>query len=84
MADQPKVHTVRHILTRGEWTVGHFETDMIFVDGVPTLVFEWETTPDGESPVATAQLDPKYLHKFEFGSADYLYEFPVEDPRPLS
>jgi hypothetical protein len=83
MMTNPKpVHKVWHTLTRSGRTLGHFATDMIFIDGVPTLVFEWGGSPQ-EVPKKTVQLDPRFLHRLEppWRQADHVYELAVEDPR---
>ncbi len=78
-----EVFKVRHTMMRGGKNVGHFNSDLIFLDGVPTIVIEWEVRPDGDVPAVAVALDPQHLHKLNWKSADYLYEFPVVDPRPL-
>jgi hypothetical protein len=70
-------------MTRAGKSVGHFNSDLIFVDDVPMIVVEWEITPQGDLPSVTIRLDPKYLHKLGWEDAEYLYEFSVEDPRKL-
>ena len=75
-----KVTTVRHtLLTTKGWA--HFNSDLIFVDGVPTVVLEWEMNPDGDLPAVTIQLDPQRLHKLVWPKAEYMYEDGLEDPR---
>jgi hypothetical protein len=83
MTDQKSVHKVWHILTRGGRTIGHFATDMTFIDGVPTLIFEWGGSPQEEIPKKTIQLDARFLHRLEppWPQADHMYELAVEDPR---
>ena len=82
-----KVFKVWHTVIRAGVNVGHFKSDLIFENGIPTVVFEWMQTPDGEIPATTVSLDPARLHKFGgpgWKDLDYLYELPVEDPRRLS
>lgn len=62
-----------HLLTR-DLKTDQYETDLIFVDQKPYLVFEW--TPDGD-PTLMVEIDPRYLHKT---NDMYMYEAPVEFP----
>jgi hypothetical protein len=87
MAIDPSVGPVTkvwHTMTRAGKNLGHFNSDLIFVDGVPTIVVEWLVQPDGDIPKVTIPLDPQFLRKLRWEDAEYLYEFPVEDPRRLS
>ncbi|WP_345294583.1 hypothetical protein [Luteimonas vadosa] len=78
------VHKCWHLLERNGQVLGHFITDLIFINDVPHLVFEWESTDGGnETPAAIAALDPQHLHKFG-GAAEYMYEFPVADTRKFN
>jgi hypothetical protein len=72
-----------HLLTRKGVTVGHFQTDTVFVDGVPHLIFEWAVTPQGEIPAFSVRLDPKHLSELNWPNCKYLYSLPVEDPREI-
>jgi hypothetical protein len=55
---------------------------MIFIGGVPHVVFEW--TPQGD-PVHLVALDPSFLHSTQgWVAVTHLYELPVQDPRLLS
>lgn len=76
-----KIYKVRHTLERDGKNVGHFESDLIFEGETPFIVIEWEDTPTESRPVIKVKLDPKYLHKLNWKNVDYLYEFPVKDPR---
>jgi len=78
-----KVYKVRHTLIRAGKNVGHFESDLIFEKGIPFVVIEWEDTPTGSNPIVKVQLDPTYLHELNWETVDYLYEYPIEDPRRL-
>lgn len=56
--------------------------EMIFIDGQPHLVWDWE----GDQPLATTPLDPQYLTTAEGQvppGADAAYSQEVEDPRKL-
>jgi hypothetical protein len=58
-----------------------FNSDLIFLAGIPIVVFVWERRPHGDYPAVTVTLDPKHLHKTDFSDAEYIYELSVEDPR---
>jgi hypothetical protein len=58
-----------------------FNSDLIFLAGAPIVVLLWEQRPFGNYPAVTVTLDSKYLHKTDLPDAEYLYEFPIEDPR---
>ena len=72
-----KVLKVYTLVQRGTRNAGHFVADLVFVDGVPMVVFEWE----GEEPAVMAELDPSRLHELKTETYDYMYELPVDDPR---
>ncbi len=84
MTKPANVTSVRHTMTRGGKNLGHCNSDLIFVDGIPTIVIEWEVRPGDDNPAVTVPLDPAHLHHIGWDNAEYLYEFPVEDPRPLN
>ena len=80
-----KYEKTHHVLIRQGETVGHVQTDTIFIDSVPHLVFEWDVYPDGTEkpshpPVA---LDPSKHHVIGWDNCKYMYELPVEDPRKM-
>lgn len=81
-----EVTQIRCLVERAGRMIGHFNADMIFISGVPHVVFEWERQPDGrESPSWAVALDPKYLHPLPgWGKITHCYEFPIVDPRPLN
>ena len=74
------VTKVRHP-TMHDGKVCHVNSDLIFLAGIPTVVFVWEQRPHGDCPAVTVTLDPAYLHKINWPEAEYLYELSVEDPR---
>jgi hypothetical protein len=45
-----KVYKVWHTLRRAGKNVGHFTSDLIFLDEIPTIVFEWDLTSEGDVP----------------------------------
>jgi hypothetical protein len=81
--NEKKVYKVRHTLIRAGRNVGHFESDLIFEKDIPFIVIEWEDTLTSSNPIVKVQLDPKYLHKLNWKTVDYLYEYPIEDPREI-
>lgn len=80
------VTKVRCLVSRVGSVVGHFNADMIFISGVPHVVFEWEGEADGsEKPCHLVALDPKFLHPLPgWGEVTHLYELPIKDPRSFS
>ncbi len=74
---------VQHTLVRNGKHTQNI-SDLQFDDqGVPYVVLEWlrvRGVPDNETPLVRVALDPNYLHKGNFGKANYLYEFPVTWP----
>ena len=75
------VTKLRHPMRRGGTDLGYVNSDLVFLAGVPIVVFAWEQRSFGEFPAATVTLDPIYLHKIRWPEAEYLYELPIEDPR---
>jgi hypothetical protein len=45
------VTTVRHTMSRAGKHLGHFNSDLIFVSGIPMVVIEWKSSPQGDLPV---------------------------------
>jgi hypothetical protein len=58
-----------------------FNSDLIFLAGIPIVVLAWEQRPHGDYPAVTVTLDPKHLQQIDWPDADYLYKLSVEDPR---
>jgi hypothetical protein len=54
--------------------------DMVFLNGVPTLVLEWKMYAGVETPSLSVPLDDQFLHKVSDAQLDYLYECPVAVP----
>jgi T5orf172 domain len=75
------VTRLRHPMRRGGADLGYVNSDLVFLAGIPVVVFAWEQRSLGEFPAVTATLDPVYLHKIRWPEAEYLYELPIEDPR---
>ena len=75
-------YKVFHSLTINGKFYPKFITDLQYDDGVPYAVFEWLDTPEGEIPSIRIELDPKYLHKANFGASHtHLYERPLLWPK---
>ena len=68
---------------RAGQNVGMFEADLMFINGIPNVVFEWEPQPNGsEKPRHLVALDPARLHSLKgWGKVTHSYELPVADPR---
>ena len=77
-----KVYVVSHTLVSQGKSLGHYNTDMIYKDGIPQLVFEWRGAPDSETEHYLVPLDPAFLHPLPgWKGVDYMYERPITDPR---
>jgi hypothetical protein len=73
---------VRCIMMTCERTLpGHSNSDLIFVDGAPRIVVEWNVLSKGKCSGVVIPLDPRFLHKIDWEDAEYVYELPVKDPR---
>lgn len=68
----------QHTLWRDGRNAGFFNTDIVFIDGLPYLVFAWQ----GNRPTLTVPLDPERLHPMNWPDVQYLYELPVNYPGP--
>jgi hypothetical protein len=85
--DAYEIHHVYHFVTKAGQGVGYFISDLIFVKGLPIIVFEWGVAPDGGTrPKWSVTLDPNHLHELvpPWPKADYTYDVAIPDPRPLS
>lgn len=82
MSADHEVTKIRCLISRAG-RIGHFEADVIFIDNIPHVVFEWELQADGsEKPIYLVRLDPQYFHPLPgWGDVTHMYEFPIEDPR---
>ncbi len=59
--------------------------DMVFLDGVPHLVWEWHEQASNEHPGITVQLDPRFLQRADgAGGVDFVYGPPVQAPDSAS
>jgi hypothetical protein len=50
-------------MSRAGKHLGHFNSDLIFVSGIPMVVIEWKSSPQGDPPAIRVPLDPAYLHE---------------------
>ncbi|WP_186035331.1 hypothetical protein [Burkholderia gladioli] len=75
---------IRHLMTVGGQT-GHYESDLVWIDGKPTIVLEWLDFPTGETiphPSAVIHLDPALLFDLPgWGDVTHGYHAAVVDPR---
>ncbi len=72
-----------HCLIRRAGKTAHHHADLIFIDDKPYVVIEWLSGPGIDIPDVKVPLDPKHLQKISSPGIDYMYEYPIEDPRPL-
>lgn len=80
---QQLVFTCRHAITSGGSTTDRY-TDLIFVDGEPTLVFEWAAREPDRRTNKTVRLNHRLLRVSpddEPRHSDYTYTEAVNDPR---
>lgn len=77
------VFKCRHMVMRAGRNVGHFNGDLVFIEGAPHIVIEWEDRPDGSHPAVTVPLDPAKLHPLNWPDVQYIYEAAIQDPRVL-
>lgn len=73
-----KVFTCRHTLWRDGRNAGIFDPDLIFIDGIPHLVFEWR----GPHPEIFLRLNPAHLSPLNWPNVQYLYGPTVDYPGP--
>lgn len=78
-----RVSKVTFIMTRRGVTGYHTTIgDLVWVDGVPTLVIEWGTDlPEGDVPIVSVPLDRAKLQPL--AKNQYVYDGAIEDPRTL-
>ena len=81
-----KYERTHHILNRNGKSVGHVQTDTIFINDIPHLVMEWEVCSDGTEKPAhdPVPLDPAYHHEINWSDCKYMYELPIDDPRKMN
>jgi hypothetical protein len=79
-----QVTKIRTLVTRYGSVVGLFNMDMVFLSGVPHVVFEWSGEPGDEAePTIVVALDPRFLERLPAGAEiTHQYRVSVEDPRP--
>jgi hypothetical protein len=63
--------------------LGIFESDLVFVDDVPTIVFDWTESSFGRAPLTTAELATDHLKVLHQSGSErhFVYSRAVEDPR---
>ena len=74
-----KMAKVRHTIFANGRTLGHFNSDIIYIKDVPYVVLVWERNQKNEEyPVLSVALDASKLHPLNWTDVEYLYELPVE------
>lgn len=59
--------------------------DMVYISGVPHIVWEWTEDAANEYPSRTSALDPAHLQATpEFGDFDFVYGPPIQEPDAAS
>jgi hypothetical protein len=56
------------------------ESDLVFLNKKPIVVFSWAKGADGEAPEVWRELNPKLL-KHDRAAGPYRYEGEIPDPR---
>lgn len=83
-----EISKIRTLVSRSGEIQGVFVVDLVYLDGVPYAVFEWENKESAEPvPLYKVRLDPRGLMPLPPGGANgetYQYRVSVEDPRPFS
>ena len=78
-----RVSSVRAIIKRKGGPYAHFNCDLVWIQGIPTVVIEWASEPEGDVPLVTIPLDAQKLRKLGWKEAEYLYDEAIQDPRAL-
>jgi hypothetical protein len=74
------VYRVQYVLKMNDaWIIAI--SDLIFLNGVPTVVLDWGGPPEKQYPLVTQTLDPQHLTEFSTPKTDFLYDGHIEDPR---
>ena len=70
---------VRHTIFANGRTLGHFNSDIIYIKDVPHAVLVWQKNQNNEEyPVLSVPLDASKLHSLNWPDVKYLYELPIE------
>jgi len=59
--------------------------DLVYLDGVPHVVWEWHEQAANEHPGVTIPLDPRHLQETPgFAGQDFVYGPPIQAPDAAS
>lgn len=77
---------IRCLVSRDEVMLGFYNLDLVMIENVPHVVFEWETLPDGQQvPLHMVEIAPALIAPMHVeGAATQQYRISIEDPRPVS
>jgi hypothetical protein len=88
MSDQPdlekgiyRVHLYIKAYKNGKSYYMSAISDLIFLEGVPTLVLEWGGPMNNQYPLVKVEIDPTQLERSPSQDGVYFYRVPIEDPR---
>lgn len=83
-----EISKIRTLVSRAGEMQGIFVVDLVYLDGIPYAVFEWEKKEGADPvPLYKVRLDPRGLMPLPPGgnsNLQYQYRVSVEDPRPFS
>ena len=75
VAVSDRVEKCRHLGTTSGGKTGHYETDLVFLEDGPYLVFEWADLPSGESvPSVSVPVDSERLAEINWTNCRYMLE----------
>ena len=83
-----EISKIRTLVTRAGEMQGLVVVDLVYVDGIPYAVFEWENKEGTDPlPLYKVRLDPRGLIELppsDNSNLKYQYRVSIEDPRPFS
>lgn len=72
--EEGKVYVLRTLINKNGKCYGHFNVDMLMLDGVYFAIFEWENHKDGQRPKFFCEIDPLKLVAMNWKSCDFQYQ----------
>ncbi|EEO28726.2 hypothetical protein [Oxalobacter paraformigenes] len=83
-----EISKIRTLVTRAGEMQGLVVVDLVYLDGIPYAVFEWENKEGADPfPLYKVRLDPRGLIELppsDTSNLKYQYRVSIEDPRPFS
>ncbi len=82
-----EISKIRTLVTRAGEMQGLIVVDLVYLDGIPYAVFEWENQEGADPfPLYKVRLDPRGLIELppsKNSDLKYQYRVSIEDPRPF-